>query len=49
MQLELLDTRTWKTRKELANAMFEWIECWRTTPPRPKDVELHRAALPENA
>ena len=28
MQLELLDTRTWKTREELANAIFEWIECW---------------------
>jgi putative transposase len=28
MQLELLDSRTWKTRAELANAMFEWIECW---------------------
>ena len=28
MQLELLDTRTWKTREELANAVFEWIECW---------------------
>jgi len=28
MQLELLDTRTWETREELANAIFEWIECW---------------------
>jgi len=28
MQLELLDSRTWKTRAELANAIFEWIECW---------------------
>jgi putative transposase len=28
MQLELLDTRTWNTREELANAIFEWIECW---------------------
>jgi putative transposase len=28
MQLELLDYRTWKTREELANAIFEWIECW---------------------
>ena len=28
MQRELLDTRTWKTREELANAIFEWIECW---------------------
>jgi putative transposase len=28
MQLELLDRRTWNTRAELANAIFEWIECW---------------------
>nr|WP_264081685.1 IS3 family transposase [Gandjariella thermophila] len=28
MQLELLDRRAWKTRNELANAIFEWIECW---------------------
>jgi putative transposase len=28
MQLELLDTRTWNSREELAGAIFEWIECW---------------------
>jgi putative transposase len=28
MQIELLDRRSWKSRKELANAIFEWIECW---------------------
>jgi putative transposase len=28
MQLELLDRNTWHTRAELANAIFEWIECW---------------------
>jgi putative transposase len=28
MQLELLDTRAWPTRQELANAIFEWIEAW---------------------
>ena len=28
MQLELLDSRKWSTRSELATAMFEWIECW---------------------
>jgi transposase InsO family protein len=26
MQVELLDTRRWKTRLELANAIFEYIE-----------------------
>ena len=28
LQLELLDSRIWNTRAELANAIFEWIECW---------------------
>src|SRR5699024_8513955 len=28
LQLEVLDQQTWKTRDELANAIFEWIECW---------------------
>nr|WP_233616090.1 IS3 family transposase [Actinomadura harenae] len=28
MQLELLDTKIWETRAELAAAQFEWIECW---------------------
>lgn len=28
LQLEVLDTKTWETRQELANAIFEWIECW---------------------
>jgi putative transposase len=28
MQLELLDSKQWQTRDELANAVFEWIECW---------------------
>ncbi len=26
MQVELLDTRRWKTRVELANAIFEYVE-----------------------
>lgn len=28
MQIELLDRRSWATRAELANAMFEWIEAF---------------------
>jgi len=28
MQRELLDTRTWATRTELAAAIFEWIGAW---------------------
>ena len=28
LQLELLDRHTWRTRRELALAIFEWIEAW---------------------
>ncbi len=28
LQRELLDRRQWATRKELASAIFEWIEAW---------------------
>lgn len=28
MQVELLDRRKWKTRVELANAMFDYLEIW---------------------
>ncbi len=28
MQLELLDSKTWATRQDLAAAMFSWIEGW---------------------
>ncbi|MCD2190502.1 IS3 family transposase [Actinomycetospora soli] len=28
MQLELLDSRKWESRTELATGIFEWIECW---------------------
>lgn len=28
MQRELLDTRRWTTKAELASAIFEWIEAW---------------------
>ena len=28
LQRELLDRKTWATRKELASAIFEWIEAW---------------------
>jgi putative transposase len=31
LQLEVLDSRTWETRAQLANAIFEWIECWYNT------------------
>ncbi|MFI6744550.1 IS3 family transposase [Nonomuraea sp. NPDC050451] len=41
MQLELLDTRIWKTRDELANAIFEWIECWYNPYRRHSGIEMH--------
>ena len=28
LQVELLDRRTWATRRQLSNAIFEWIEAW---------------------
>ncbi len=28
LQRELLDRRSWSTRKEPASAIFEWIEAW---------------------
>lgn len=28
VQRELLDTKAWQTRDELANAVFEWVEFW---------------------
>ncbi len=28
LQLELLDEHHWRTRTELAQAIFEWLECW---------------------
>ena len=41
MQLELLDTRTWETREELANAIFEWIECWYNPRRRHSGTAMH--------
>ena len=41
MQLELLDTRTWKTREELASAVFEWLECWYNPYRRHSSIGMH--------
>ncbi|WP_214406215.1 integrase core domain-containing protein, partial [Pseudonocardia lacus] len=40
MQLELLDSRTWRTRAELANAIFEWIECWYNPTRRHSSIQM---------
>jgi putative transposase len=42
LQLEVLDTRNWETRDELANAIFEWIECWYNTERRHSSIGMLR-------
>ena len=41
MQLELLDSKPWETREELANAMFAWIECWYNSRRRHSGIGMH--------
>jgi putative transposase len=41
MQMELLDSRTWEDRDQLANAIFEWIECWYNPKRRHSSVGMH--------
>jgi putative transposase len=42
LQLEVLDSRTWETRAELANTIFEWIECWYNTERRHSSIGMLR-------
>jgi putative transposase len=44
MQLELLDSKTWPTRDELANSIFEWIECWYNPKRRHSSVGMRSPA-----
>jgi putative transposase len=44
LQLELLDSRKWQTRDELANAIFEWIECWYNPKRRHSSIGMHAPA-----
>lgn len=41
MQLEVLDRKPWETRDELANAIFEWIECWYNPQRRHSSIGMH--------
>ena len=41
LQIELLDTKKWATRSELANAVFEWIECWYNPYRRHSSLGMH--------
>lgn len=40
LQLELLDAKHWQTRAELANAIFQWIECWYNTERRHSSIGM---------
>jgi putative transposase len=44
LQLELLDSRQWQTRDELATAIFEWIECWYNPRRRHSSIGMHPPA-----
>jgi len=48
MQLELLDSKTWKTRSQLATAIFEWIECWYNPKRRHSRIGMHSPATFES-
>jgi len=48
LQLELLDKKTWKTRADLANAIFEWIECWYNPARRHSSIGMHSPVDFEN-
>ncbi len=39
LQRELLDRRRWQTRRELASAIFEWIEAWYNPRRRHSSIE----------
>lgn len=41
LQLELLDSKKWETRADLANAVFEWIECWYNPKRRHSSLGMH--------
>jgi putative transposase len=41
LQLELLDSKEWQNREELANAIFEWIECWYNPARRHSSIGMH--------
>jgi len=44
MQLELLDSKPWETRSQLATAIFEWIECWYNPKRRHSRIGMHSPA-----
>ena len=41
MQVELLDRRRWRTRIELATAIFEYLEIFHNRQRRPTALQMH--------
>ncbi len=41
LQRELLNRRSWRTRRELASAIFEWIEAWYNPRRRHSKISYH--------
>jgi putative transposase len=48
LQLELLDEHHWRTRRELAQAIFEWIETWYNASRRHSSIEMLSPIAYEN-
>lgn len=48
LQLELLDEHHWHTRRELAQAVFEWIETWYNASRRHSSIEMLSPVAYEN-
>ena len=40
LQLELLDEHHWTTHRQLAAAIFEWIECWYNPSRRHSSIQM---------
>lgn len=40
MQVELLDRQRWRTRVELANAIFDYLEIWHNRQRRHSSLEM---------
>jgi putative transposase len=43
LQRELLDEHRWESRRQLALAVFEWIEAWYNRRRRHSSIEIGRA------
>lgn len=48
LQLELLDEHHWSTRRELAQAIFEWIETWYNASRRHSSIQMLSPIAYEN-